>query len=98
RRRHKRFSRDWSSDVCSSDLSFERENGRQREGGDDRRWAGRERERERERTGKKEKRREEKKGKEKQEAVEREGELIGLSNDGNRSEERRVGKKDSSRG
>src|SRR5207302_4093359 len=24
RRRHTRFSRDWSSDVCSSDLSFSR--------------------------------------------------------------------------
>src|SRR5690606_39834669 len=24
RRRHSRFSRDWSSDVCSSDLTFER--------------------------------------------------------------------------
>src|SRR5690606_412347 len=24
RRRHTRFSRDWSSDVCSSDLSYER--------------------------------------------------------------------------
>src|SRR5690606_40654422 len=26
RRRHTRFSRDWSSDVCSSDLSFQTDN------------------------------------------------------------------------
>src|SRR5690606_40526464 len=26
RRRHTRFSRDWSSDVCSSDLNFNRAN------------------------------------------------------------------------
>src|SRR5690606_40955127 len=25
RRRHTRFSRDWSSDVCSSDLTFDKE-------------------------------------------------------------------------
>src|SRR5690606_40276804 len=30
RRRHTRFSRDWSSDVCSSDLGGELRDGRQR--------------------------------------------------------------------
>src|SRR5690606_39869618 len=36
RRRHTRFSRDWSSDVCSSDLDRPRRHRRQGPGGGDR--------------------------------------------------------------
>src|SRR5690606_40800655 len=37
RRRHTRFSRDWSSDVCSSDLHVAQPEGREGDEGDQRR-------------------------------------------------------------